>query len=114
MSSPKRHMSSKKSLIVYRASLLGSRFLAYHYFSRTRQSLGSNPKLVWDAHFPAEIGEAGILPELCEERMGLYRERPDVSLGCFVEGLEGFVYLAERSVNENLGVGQGSLSLKAF
>ena len=64
--------------------------------------LAPDPRLVWDAHFPAEIGEAGILPEPGEERMGLYCERPDVSLACFVEGLEGFVYLAERSVNENL------------
>ena len=76
--------------------------------------LATDPKLVWDAHFRAEIAEAGIFPELDEERMGLYRERPDVSLACFVEGLEGFFYLAERRVNENLRVGQGSLSLKAF
>ena len=65
-------------------------------------SLQQNPELVWDAHFPTEVGEAGILPELGEERMGLYRERPDVSLGRFIEGLEGIVYLAQRSVNENL------------
>ena len=64
--------------------------------------LAPDPRLVWDTHFPAEIGEARILPELGEERMGLYVERPDVSLACLVERLEGFIYLAERSVNENL------------
>ena len=64
--------------------------------------LAPDPRLVWDAHFPAEIGEAGIFPEVGKERMGLYRERPDVSLACFVESLERFVYLAERGVNENL------------
>jgi hypothetical protein len=81
---------------------------------RRAAHLATDPKLVWNAHFLAEIGEAGILPEHGEERMGLYRERPDVSLGCFVESLEGVVYLAERCMNENLRIRQGSLSLKTF
>ena len=76
--------------------------------------VATDPALVWQAHLLAELGEARILPEFCKERMGLDSERPNVSLSCSVERLEGLVYLAESSVNVDLREGQRSLSLEAF
>jgi len=49
-----------------------------HCLRRYGEVLAAHPatdlKLVWEAHFLAEIGEAGIFPELGEERMALHRE----------------------------------------
>jgi len=85
--------SSPRLLITPLQPLCGD-VIADHFWNETH--------LVGDAHFFAKVAEAGISAEVCEDRMRLYREGPDVSLGCFVEGLEGFVDLAERSVNEDL------------